>query len=237
MQLAILVTNTDDSAFSAAHPLDDAKFADLVALARPGWRATAFWATRGEFPADMGAFDGAILTGSPASVNSGLPWIAPLLDLIRAMHARRQPIFGACFGHQAVALALGGQVGANPGGWVHGLTRNSILHRTGWMADLPDPLRLYASHSEQVTRLPADALALTRSEGCPVSGFAIGDHLYTTQHHPEMSPEFIAALTGEMADTLGPELTARARASLAEPADRAAFAESVARFFEAAPRR
>ncbi|HBS49903.1 MAG TPA: glutamine amidotransferase, partial [Rhodobacteraceae bacterium] len=56
----------------------------------------------------------------------------------------------------------------------------------------------------------------------------------TTQHHPEMSPGFIADLTEELAPHMGPDLTARARASLADRAHGGPFAESVARFFEQA---
>jgi GMP synthase-like glutamine amidotransferase len=102
------------------------------------------------------------------------------------------------------------------------------------MTDLPDPLRLYGSHVEQVTRLPAGARAAASSEDCPIAGFVKDARIFTTQHHPEMTPGFIAALTDELADYLGPDVIARARASLGEPADGRAFAESVARFFEAA---
>lgn len=144
------------------------------------------------------------------------------------------PIFGACFGHQAIALALGGAIGDNPGGWVHGLTRNEIVTRPDWALVLPDTVRLYGSHTEQVTQLPAGARVMTRAEGCRVTGFFLGRHIYTTQHHPEMTPDFIAALTDEMADDLGPEVTARARASLSDTAHMPDFAESIALFFEQA---
>ncbi len=49
-----------------------------------------------------------------------------------------------------------------------------------------------------------------------------------------MSPGFIADLTEELAPHMGPDLTARARASLADRAHGGPFAESVARFFEQA---
>jgi GMP synthase-like glutamine amidotransferase len=71
------------------------------------------------------------------------------------------------------------------------------------MAELPDPVRLYGSHSEHVTQPPEGAEVLTRSEGCPIAGFAIGSHVYTMQHHPEMTPGFIAALTDELAGAMG----------------------------------
>lgn len=236
MHLAILMTNTDESAFSAHHPKDGEKFTDLIHLVRPEWTLEVFAVKDGVFPDSLARFDGAIITGSPASVRSGAEWVERLLGLIRTMHAARLPLFGACFGHQAIALALGGEIGNNPGGWVHGLTQNETLARPDWANDLPDVVGLYGSHTEQVTALPEGALPLSRSEGCPVSGFAIGGTVYTTQHHPEMTTDFIAALTEELAADLGPDLAAKARASLSTPADRATFAESVARFFEQAAR-
>lgn len=128
MHLAILVTNTDTSPFAAQHPLDGEKFTRLIHLVRPDWLTTVFQTHQGQFPSDITAFDGAMITGSPASTRSGLPWIAPLLTLIQQMHEIRFPLFGACFGHQAIALALGGAVAKNPNGWVHGLLRHRRLH-------------------------------------------------------------------------------------------------------------
>lgn len=232
MRLSILVTNTDRSAFAARHAPDGVKFAELVRLARPDWRLRAFDLPAGEWPGAIAEFDGALITGSPASVHCGAGWVAALCATIRDMAARRQKLFGACFGHQAIALALGGAVGRNPGGWVHGLVANRVIGRAPWMAGLPDPLHLYASHSEQVTALPPGARVLTRSEGAVISGMAIGAHVYTTQHHPEMDETFIRDLTEEMAPVLGPKITARARASFGRAADQRAFAESLARFFE-----
>ncbi|TNF59798.1 MAG: type 1 glutamine amidotransferase [Rhodobacteraceae bacterium] len=234
MHLAILVTNTDESAFAQRHPKDGEKFPAMLHAVRPDWRFSVWQVKDGDFPATLAGLDGAILTGSPASVHDDAPWIARLMDLIREMDARGLPMFGACFGHQAIALALGGAVGRNPNGYVHGLTHSRLTHRAPWMSDLPDPLRLYGSHVEQVTRLPEGTWPVASSEDCPIAGFVKEARIFTTQHHPEMTPGFIAALTDEMADYLGPDVTARARASLGEPADSLAFATSVARFFEAA---
>lgn len=167
MHLATLMTNTDESPFAQARPRDGAKFTEMVQGARPDWTTEVFAVKDGVFPDDLSRFDGAIITGSPASVRGDAPWIARLLDLIREMHGRRLPMFGACFGHQAIALALGGQVGPNPGGWVHGLIRNDLLARPAWTKDLPDPLLLYASHTEQATALPEGATPLARSRASP----------------------------------------------------------------------
>lgn len=234
MHLAILMTNTDESAFARARPKDGEKFAAMIRAVRPDWTTESFAVKDGVFPDDMARFDGAMVTGSPASVRSGAGWVDRLLDLIRAMHAEGLPIFGACFGHQAIAVALGGALDHNPDGWVHGLTHNRMRRRPAWAAILPDEVKLYASHAEQVTTLPDGATPIASSEDCPVSGFVVGTTVYTTQHHPEMTHGFITDLTEELADEMGPEVAARARASLTERADSVVFAESVARFFEQA---
>lgn len=231
MHLALLMTNTDESTFADAHPKDGEKFTDLVHLVRPGWTLEVFEVKNGVFPDDLSRFDGVIITGSPASVRGEAPWIERLLVLIREITAMRLPMFGACFGHQAIALALGGEIDSNPEGWAHGLIRCKVLERTDWMRDLPDEVALYGSHIEQVVRLPDHAQAIMSSPGCAFAGFVIDRHIYTTQHHPEMSPAFIAALTEEMAETLGDKAKS-ARASLAAPAATRAFAQSIARFFQ-----
>ncbi|CUH87856.1 amidotransferase [Phaeobacter sp. CECT 5382] len=233
MHLAILVTNTDTSAFAQEHPKDAEKFADLIHLARPDWPTTAFQIHAGEFPADITKFDGVMITGSPASTRSELPWIAPLLELIRDMNRAKQPLFGACFGHQAIALALGGAVASNPCGWVHGLISNQMTARPEWAQDLPQQTDLYGSHSEYVAQLPEQAQETATSSGLN-AGFRIGTHIWTSQHHPEMSHHFITALTEEMKQSLGTDGYVQALKGLRQLSDQAPFAESLARFFEQA---
>ena len=224
MHIALLLTNTDDSAFSGRHPLDDARFTSLIHLVRPDWQVTAFWVRKGQFPPEGARFDGWLIGGSPASVHDTDAWIATLFDLIRRIHADQTPLFGACFGHQAVAQALGGQVGPNPGGWVFGATDTSLEGA---------PIRLYAAHSEQVVRLPHDATALGGNDACPIGSFAIGDHVLTSQYHPEITQDFMQALVAEYALKLPADVAAAARASLARPAETARMAERLACFYEA----
>ena len=234
MHLALLVTNTDDSAFADKHPKDGEKFPTMMARVRPDWAFEVFEVKDGVFPETLDRFDGVMITGSPASVHDEAPWIKRLLELIRTIRARNLPLFGACFGHQAIALALGGSVGRNPDGYQHGRIANTITHRQPWMNSLSDDFALYGSHVEQVTALPNEATAITRSNDCDTAGFVIGTTVYTTQHHPEMTPGFITALTEELSDYFGPSLTQKAKNSLTQPADSDAFAETIARFFEQA---
>jgi GMP synthase-like glutamine amidotransferase len=229
MHLGLLVTNTDNSAFAARHPRDGEKFAAMMAMVRPDWQVTAFDLPDGAFPETR--FDGWMIGGSPASVHDDAPWIARLLHLIQDIVARGEPLVGACFGHQAIAMALGGQVTRNPGGWFLGLA-GMCFAPNPWLTE--GPMSQYAAHLEQVTRLPKGARVLAASDHCPVASFAIGDHVFTTQYHPEMTHGFISALVDEIAPKLPDGVADRARASLTQPADTARFAESIARFFEAA---
>ncbi len=227
MHLGLLITNTDDSTFAASHPRDAEKFATLIASVRPDWRVTAFDLPHGEFPERR--FDGWIIGGSPASVHDDALWIARVMDLIPEIVARGEPLFGACFGHQAIAMALGGRVTRNPGGWMLGLTEMTFTDNP-WVP--AGPIAQYAAHLEQVTQLPHGAKVLAISDHCPVASFAIGDHVFTTQYHPEMSHGFIMALVDAIGPKLPEGIAEAARVSLKDRAYTADFAEGIARFFE-----
>lgn len=230
MHIAVLMTNTDDSDFAKKHQSDDEKWQSLLHPKRPDWRFTVFRVKDGIFPKNMAGFDGWIITGSPASVHDDMPWIAPLMELIRRIYAARTPMFGACFGHQAIALALGGAVGPNPDGWVFGSVEMEATARPPWM----EARRFwqYGAHLEQVTKLPDGAEPILRHQGCPIGGFMMSDHVFTTQNHPEMSHDFIAALIEELADEKPAEVIENARQSLRLSADNGLFSDCIIRFFE-----
>jgi GMP synthase-like glutamine amidotransferase len=230
MRIAILMANTDESSFANQHPKDGKKWTALLSRQRPDWDYVTFSVKDGDFPQEFESFDGFVITGSPASVHDTDAWVEQLSELIRTLHAQQRPLFGACFGHQAIAKALGGKVETNPGGWVFGSTEMAISTPAPWVAT--QPFRLYGAHIEQVTHMPEGATNIMTSEGCPIGGFRIEDHIFTTQNHPEMTPGFIAALIDELEAEKPPEVITRARTSLALPADGPQFAEWIARFFE-----
>ena len=230
MHLAILVTNTDDSAFAARHPRDAEKFETLIRALRPNWQLTAFDLPSGAFPADLSAYDGFIIGGSPASVKDDAPWIARLMQAVPEIVALGRPLFGACFGHQAIAVALGGKVTDNPGGWVFGVTETLVTTPLTWME--PGRVRLNAAHSEQVTVVPVGAEVLGGNADCPAGLLAWGNKVLTTQYHPEITHDFMVALVEEYAEKVPPDVAAKARQSLARPADAARMARWIIGFFE-----
>ena len=122
----------------------------------------------------------------------------------------------------------------NPLGWAHGLIAVTRIENTPWSGS-DTQFALYGSHSEQVAALPSGATRLFESPGCPIAGFALGRTVFTIQHHPEMTKSFITDLIEEYADTLGADVTAHARRSVAEgDAARQGFAEEITTFFEQA---
>ena len=231
-RIAVLLTNDDRSAFAARFPNDGQKVIALLQPLRPQWHFEVVPVKDGVLPETAQAFDGHVITGSPASVNDErLPWVGLLLEFIRALHAARRPLIGLCFGHQAVARALGGQV-ARHHAWGLGTATTHWAQARPWMQPAQASSTLMAAHNEQVTRLPEGAQCLGGSDFCPVGSMQIGQHIWTTQYHPEMPLVFMQALLGHLADKLDAATLERARASLSQTADAPLFGQWMVQFFE-----
>src|SRR3989304_2410183 len=72
-------------------------------------------------PRDARRFSGLARMGGPMSVNDeALPWIAPLLELVRDAVRKDLPVLGHCLGGQLMAKAFGGAGRASPGKEVGG---------------------------------------------------------------------------------------------------------------------
>lgn len=232
-RIAILLTNNDASEFAQHFPHDGDKVVQLLQTLRPEWQLNVVPVMEGVFPSGVNDFDGYIITGSPASVNDdSLPWVGQLLTFIRAVDAARLPLIGLCFGHQAVARALGGEVAYNPAGWGLGTAPTHWRAARPWMQPAQSTTTLMAAHNEQVTRMPEGAECLGGSDFCPIGSMQIGQHIWTTQFHPEMPLVFMQALLCFLADKLDADTLARAHASLAQPADVPLFGQWMAQFIE-----
>jgi GMP synthase-like glutamine amidotransferase len=225
MHIGILVTNTDESEFAQRHPKDGEKFRALLQPFAQDWVFTAVQVKDGEFPTSVDQYDGYVIGGSPASANGDAPWIVRLMEFIRALDTQKTPTIGVCFGHQAIARALGGKVAKNTGGWGFGVAGTDFVTQENWMVPRREHLNLYAAHSEQVVELPKNAVLLGGSDFCPLGSYRIGNHIFTTEYHPEMTKEFICALTNEYASYLGPDIATRAIEQIKIDADGDIFAQ------------
>jgi len=142
-------------------------------------------------PADCTGYSGLAFMGGPMSVNDDLPWIAPVLALIRDAVLADVPVIGHCLGGQLMARALGGVVTRNPVkeiGWGT-VAVLPLAESRGWFGDCTS-FESFHWHGETFT-IPPGAVRLAASEYCLNQMFALGKHL-GMQCHIEMTPALIA---------------------------------------------
>ncbi|MDP3803317.1 type 1 glutamine amidotransferase [Brevundimonas sp.] len=227
-RIAILETGAPPPALAAVHGDYPAMFRDLLG---GGFAFETFDVQAGEWP-DPESFDAAILTGSAAGVYETDAWIGELLDWIRAAKGRTR-LVGICFGHQAMAEALGGRVEKSERGWGVGLHRFDVVSDEPWMTPAAAKIAIPASHQDQVVEKPVDARVLLRSDFTPFAGLAWGDDAISFQAHPEFTPAFATALTAGRHDRIDPALVDRAVDSLKGPDDRAMVGRWIRDFLSA----
>jgi len=121
-----------------------------------------------------------VLSGGPASVYAeGAPQLDPaLFDL-------GVPIFGICYGFQAMAQALGGTV-AHTGTSEYGRTEMKVLGGE-LHSGLPNVQQVWMSHGDAVTAAPDGFDVVASSAGAAVAGFESRKRrLAGVQYHPEV---------------------------------------------------
>ncbi len=143
-------------------------------------------------PVDPTSYSGLALMGGPMSVHDKLPWIDPVLSLIKQAVAADIPVLGHCLGGQLLSTALGGTVTPSPvkelgWGWVEVATGTSIAY--DWFGN--DILGFEAFHWHGETfSLPAGAKRLLSSAHCQNQMFVYNIHL-GMQCHIEMTETMI----------------------------------------------
>src|SRR3954447_10778292 len=121
------------------------------------------------------------------------PWIAPQVAFLRAAHEAGVPVLGLCFGGQALAAALGGEV------------RAARAPEIGWLELEPLDGGAISSgpwvawHTDTFT-LPPGAVELARSPAYP-HAFRVGRSV-GLQFHPEVTPEIVEGWIRGGRDTL-----------------------------------
>jgi GMP synthase (glutamine-hydrolysing) len=124
---------------------------------------------------------GFILSGGPASV------YAPEAPLIpQHVLDSGKPILGICYGMQALAYQLGGEV--EPG------TRReygpAVIHVTDPPAPIfrgvPNEVSVWMSHGDLVRKLPSGFCSAATSDNSPTAAMWNGDGVFGLQFHPEV---------------------------------------------------
>lgn len=126
---------------------------------------------------------GYILSGGPASVYDPQ---APQLPAYVLQSGR--PALGICYGMQLLAHALGGQVAPSTAREYGPAEITWTDPHDPLVRGLPSPMRVWMSHGDQVTALPAGFTSLAESPNSPLAAMVDRRRrLYGLQFHPEVA--------------------------------------------------
>ena len=219
MRIGILKCGQSPEVARGAHGDYDDMFVDL--LAGRGFAFDRYHVEAMEFPRDVHAADGWLITGSRHGVYEDHAFIPPLEEFIRQAHAAGVPIVGICFGHQIVAQALGGRVEKFGGGWAVGAQDYDFGG---------EKITLNAWHQDQVVDRPHGAQVAARNDFCENAALVYGDRAFTVQAHPEFHDDFVDELIEHRGAGIPGERVAAAR-SRRGSADARAVADRIEAFF------
>ncbi|WP_299551784.1 type 1 glutamine amidotransferase [uncultured Tateyamaria sp.] len=177
-----------------------------------------------DFPDGPDVCDGWLITGSKHGAYDDLPFIPPLEDLIRGIHAASRPMVGICFGHQIIAQAMGGKVVKFDGGWSVGRREYDYKGET---------LAVNAWHQDQVVELPEGAEVIGSNDFCENAALVYGDRIWTIQPHPEFGADMVDALATHRGPGVVPgSLLDNTRAQLDAPIQSQKVADEMAAFLK-----
>lgn len=102
---------------------------------------------------------------------------------------RDQPTLGFCYGMHALALSGGGTL---TGELAEDIYAPELTLTEQGLSDpvtrgLPSSLRAFIGHKDSVGRLPKNTEVLLKADFCPVQMMRIGNNIYATQFHPEIT--------------------------------------------------
>jgi GMP synthase (glutamine-hydrolysing) len=123
-----------------------------------------------------------ILSGGPSSVYAEG---APQVD--GELFTAGVPAFGICYGFQAMAQSLGGEVARTGTSEFGGTALNVVDRESTLFKGVPTELSVWMSHGDSVTVAPQGFVVSAMSEGAPVAAFEnVNSRLAGVQFHPEV---------------------------------------------------
>ena len=148
----------------------------------------AFRAKEGYLPNLKEEYTHLILTGSEASILDRDAWVEREVELTQAAVDNGLAVFGSCYGHQILVLALAGRKHV----------RRCENHEIGWfpikitkdnsLLGKKRTIFVFSSHFDEVFNLGEDFTVLSESEKCEIQAFQWKEKpVWGLQYHPEIS--------------------------------------------------
>lgn len=147
---------------------------------------------------------GAIVTGSHAMVTDPPSWLGAVSTWLRSAH-QQTALLGICFGHQLLAMTLGGDAGFHPQGPEVGcldvtLTEHGL--NDPLLGTLPKAFAAHLTHHQSALRLPAGAVVLAANNHEAHQAFRLGSQTWGVQFHPEFNEAAMADYIEAQRDVL-----------------------------------
>ncbi len=157
---------------------------------------------------ELDEISGVIVTGASAMITDEADWSLRAEAWLSRVLEARIPILGICYGHQMLARIAGGHVDWNPNGREIGTVgvelfesaREDVLFRS-----LPLRLNVQTTHSQSVIELPPGATHLGRNGHDAHQAFALGDHAWGVQFHPEFDADVLRGYLHERREAITEE--------------------------------
>ena len=234
MNITIIETGLPNALIRDQHDDYPTMFARLVGGADAELTFSTVSPAKGETLPDPTELDAILITGASVGVYDPEPWMPGLMDFIRGAAAAKIPQVGICFGHQAIAQAMGGEVAKSGKGWGVGRHAYELTQTPNWMGeDAPQSFAIMASHQDQVLQRPAGSQVIARSDFTPNAALEYtAAPIISFQGHPEIENAFAHAMIGaRLGNPITIDEVEAAQATLETPHDNPLVGQWLARFY------